>query len=161
MVFQQLGQLVRWSWGYHVLLAPPESYELREENEAIEEGRYRDDPIEQLILGLDGGDEGEERYQGYGQKSDAGASSASLESGGQDTNHQCADTCSSGSDSDEEQVELGKAPVNWRHNNSNASKRPIEWQSHLIPNHQIAKSAGGTGYTRRHQRLYTYGSIKD
>jgi predicted permease len=23
LIFQQLGQLVRWSWGYHVLLAPP------------------------------------------------------------------------------------------------------------------------------------------
>ncbi|RAL63536.1 hypothetical protein DID88_003580 [Monilinia fructigena] len=40
------GQLVRWSWGYHVLLAPPETY--REE----EEGRYRDEPV--LIPGLDG-----------------------------------------------------------------------------------------------------------
>ncbi|KAJ4298783.1 hypothetical protein N0V88_003816 [Collariella sp. IMI 366227] len=27
LVFQQLGQLVRWSWGYHVLLAPKFKYE--------------------------------------------------------------------------------------------------------------------------------------
>ena len=27
LIFQQLGQLVRWSWGYHVLLAPPDKYE--------------------------------------------------------------------------------------------------------------------------------------
>ena len=27
LIFQQLGQLLRWSWGYHVLLAPPERYE--------------------------------------------------------------------------------------------------------------------------------------
>ncbi|KPI38400.1 putative transporter [Cyphellophora attinorum] len=26
LIFQQLGQLVRWSWGYNVLLAPPEAY---------------------------------------------------------------------------------------------------------------------------------------
>ena len=43
LIFQQLGQLLRWSWGYHVLLAPPSEHE-----RAIEEGsaedRYRDDP---------------------------------------------------------------------------------------------------------------------
>ena len=42
LIFQQLGQLLRWSWGYHVLLAPPSQHE-----RAIEEGsaedRYRDD----------------------------------------------------------------------------------------------------------------------
>ncbi|KAL8939152.1 MAG: hypothetical protein Q9211_002870 [Gyalolechia sp. 1 TL-2023] len=26
LIFQQLGQLVRWSWGYHVLLAPPDKF---------------------------------------------------------------------------------------------------------------------------------------
>jgi auxin efflux carrier family protein len=109
LIFQQLGQLVRWSWGYHVLLAPPESYELREENEAIEEGRYRDDPIEQLIHGLDDGDEGEERDEAYGQGSDAGASSASFESGGR-TPVTNAPYVSSGSDSNEEQVKPSKAP---------------------------------------------------
>lgn len=90
------------------MLAPPESYELIDENEAIEEGRYRDDPTEQLIPGLDGGDENQERYVGYGQESDAGASSASFESGGRTpiTNTRYVP---SGSDSDEEQVESGKA----------------------------------------------------
>ncbi|KAK3996509.1 auxin efflux carrier [Cladorrhinum sp. PSN332] len=38
MIFQQLGQLVRWSWGYHVLLAPKEKYD-EYANESIEEGR--------------------------------------------------------------------------------------------------------------------------
>ena len=43
MIFQQLGQVVRWSWGYHVLLAPKSKYE--EYNQvSAEEGRYRDDP---------------------------------------------------------------------------------------------------------------------
>ncbi|KAI3064294.1 hypothetical protein CBS147343_8041 [Aspergillus niger] len=50
LIFQQLGQLVRWSWGYHVLLAPRERY--LEEAEAdpdttrIGQGqeRYTDNP---------------------------------------------------------------------------------------------------------------------
>ncbi|KAI0376108.1 auxin efflux carrier [Hypomontagnella monticulosa] len=55
LIFQQLGQLVRWSWGYHVLLAPKSKYE-EYQNETVEEGRYRDDasPNEVLIPGLDG-----------------------------------------------------------------------------------------------------------
>jgi len=30
LIFQQLGQLVRWSWGYHVLLAAPSAYTIEE-----------------------------------------------------------------------------------------------------------------------------------
>lgn len=57
MIFQQLGQLVRWSWGYHVLLAPKDKYE-EYNNHSIEEGRfqgesYRDEEQERLIEGLD------------------------------------------------------------------------------------------------------------
>lgn len=52
LIFQQLGQLVRWSWGYHVLLAPKERYlEDMESDDAgsqsrIEQGqaRYTDNP---------------------------------------------------------------------------------------------------------------------
>ncbi|KAI5867493.1 auxin efflux carrier [Durotheca rogersii] len=43
LIFQQLGQLVRWSWGYHVLLAPKSRYE-EYRDETIEEGRYTDEP---------------------------------------------------------------------------------------------------------------------
>lgn len=48
LIFQQLGQLLRWSWGYHVLLAPPEKYEEEDQhrNSQLEQGRYRDDPDE-------------------------------------------------------------------------------------------------------------------
>ena len=44
LIFQQLGQLVRWSWGYHVLLAPPDKYDDEDEylNGRIETG-YKDD----------------------------------------------------------------------------------------------------------------------
>lgn len=50
LIFQQLGQLVRWSWGYNVLLAPPEKYSVADGGTAplitIEDGqgRYHDDP---------------------------------------------------------------------------------------------------------------------
>lgn len=50
LIFQQLGQLVRWSWGYHVLLAPRERYleEAEREEEATRIGqgqeRYTDNP---------------------------------------------------------------------------------------------------------------------
>ncbi|KAL2161043.1 hypothetical protein VTH06DRAFT_8756 [Thermothelomyces fergusii] len=60
LLFQQLGQLVRWSWGYHVLLAPKSKYE-EYNDEAAEEGRYRDEPegdadeaqARQVIEGID------------------------------------------------------------------------------------------------------------
>ncbi|TAQ83166.1 hypothetical protein B7494_g8507 [Chlorociboria aeruginascens] len=82
LIFQQLGQLVRWSWGYHVLLASPEKTEEEEEsvNGSIEESRYRDDPRRHLITGLDGGDDfntDEEEDGGIGS-----ASNHSFESGG-------------------------------------------------------------------------------
>ncbi|TQB77078.1 hypothetical protein MPDQ_005563 [Monascus purpureus] len=48
LIFQQLGQLVRWSWGYHVLLAPRHKYieGLDEVASRIEDGQahYRDNP---------------------------------------------------------------------------------------------------------------------
>ncbi|KAJ9231121.1 hypothetical protein DTO169E5_8155 [Paecilomyces variotii] len=47
LIFQQLGQLVRWSWGYHVLLAPKERYlEDASDCAAIEHGQeiYADNP---------------------------------------------------------------------------------------------------------------------
>lgn len=50
LIFQQLGQLVRWSWGYHILLAPRERYleetERQEGASRIEQGqeRYTDNP---------------------------------------------------------------------------------------------------------------------
>ncbi|KAL2368581.1 auxin Efflux Carrier superfamily protein [Blastomyces gilchristii SLH14081] len=48
LIFQQLGQLLRWSWGYRVLLAPPETYYRDEEElDASRIGvseRYTDEP---------------------------------------------------------------------------------------------------------------------
>ena len=46
MIFQQLGQLLRWSWGYNVLLAPADQYpdDPAYGNSQAEQGQYRDDP---------------------------------------------------------------------------------------------------------------------
>ncbi|KAF4124496.1 Membrane transport protein [Geosmithia morbida] len=64
LIFQQLGQLVRWSWGYHVLLAPKHKYPEYQEQIA-EEGQYRDheDLSVQapLIEGLDSDDDSDTR----------------------------------------------------------------------------------------------------
>ncbi|KAI9644409.1 hypothetical protein NHQ30_007766 [Ciborinia camelliae] len=64
LIFQQLGQLVRWSWGYHVLLAPPETYKDEEE------GRYRDEPI--LIAGLDGDEDSDDHAESSSTSSEFG-----------------------------------------------------------------------------------------
>lgn len=61
LIFQQLGQLVRWSWGYHVLLATKDKYPDYQDEIAEEGGQYRyrdEEPSgtepEILIDGLDG-----------------------------------------------------------------------------------------------------------
>ncbi|PTB36411.1 hypothetical protein M441DRAFT_151109 [Trichoderma asperellum CBS 433.97] len=90
LIFQQLGQLVRWSWGYHVLLAPKDKY-AEYQDEIAEEGQYRyrdEEPSEQepeiLISGLDGDteDDGEsnasEDYIPAGRTPVANTSRASL-----------------------------------------------------------------------------------
>ncbi|KAL7947267.1 auxin efflux carrier [Trichoderma barbatum] len=90
LIFQQLGQLVRWSWGYHVLLATKDKYP-EYQDQLVEEGEYRyrdEDPSEQepeiLISGLDGDteDDGEstasEGYIPAGRTPIANTSRASL-----------------------------------------------------------------------------------
>jgi predicted permease len=47
LIFQQLGQLVRWSWGYRVLLAPREQY--------LEEGTNEEEGVSRIA-------QGQERY---------------------------------------------------------------------------------------------------
>jgi predicted permease len=50
LIFQQLGQLLRWTWGYSVLLKPKDAYDDDERDSLggseriTEEGRYRDFP---------------------------------------------------------------------------------------------------------------------
>ena len=64
LIFQQLGQLVRWSWGYHVLLAPKEKYseyrdQLAEEGDYRQEEEHEEHEGRGLIEGLDGDTEDE------------------------------------------------------------------------------------------------------
>ena len=59
LIFQQLGQLLRWSWGYNILLAPAEKYTEEEggtgSSAQLEQGRHsrthdpEDDPRQPLI----------------------------------------------------------------------------------------------------------------
>ncbi|TWU75165.1 hypothetical protein ED733_004224 [Metarhizium rileyi] len=45
LIFQQLGQLVRWSWGYHILLAPKDKYaEYQYDIAEAGQQRYCDQP---------------------------------------------------------------------------------------------------------------------
>lgn len=90
MIFQQLGQLVRWSWGYHVLLAPKDKYD-DYRDETLEEGRYTDEEPREadnvLIPGLDGNPadndrdahstDGSDVYEPAGRTPVAGTSNAS------------------------------------------------------------------------------------
>ncbi|OJD27489.1 hypothetical protein ACJ73_01128 [Blastomyces percursus] len=55
LIFQQLGQLLRWSWGYRVLLAPPETYyrdeEERDASRIRVSERYTDGPDDAVGYG--------------------------------------------------------------------------------------------------------------
>ncbi|PHH76160.1 hypothetical protein CDD80_1754 [Ophiocordyceps camponoti-rufipedis] len=92
LIFQQLGQLVRWSWGYHVLLAPKDKYpeyqqQIAEEGSARYEA-HNEQETRGLIDGLDDPEtEDDERqsvdsrtYVPDGQTPLAGTSRTSAES---------------------------------------------------------------------------------
>lgn len=87
LIFQQLGQLLRWSWGYNVLLAPAEKYieEGSSEDANLEHGRagrYTDEPDEnedqQLIEAIYDGEDGRPASQ-----EGSGSNDTAFESGGQ------------------------------------------------------------------------------
>lgn len=91
LIFQQLGQLVRWSWGYHVLLAPKDKYpEYQADITEAGQQPYRDDPEDDenrdIMDRLDGDTEEEEEnrsvdsrdYIPAGRTPVAGASHASV-----------------------------------------------------------------------------------
>lgn len=84
LIFQQLGQLVRWSWGYHVLLAPREHYYRDEEERANgrldnSHERYTDDPDEEVDPTL----VGTNPNSGRATPSHSGSNSEPFESGSQ------------------------------------------------------------------------------
>ncbi|KAF1986843.1 kinase-like protein [Aulographum hederae CBS 113979] len=87
LIFQQLGQLVRWSWGYHVLLAPPDKYSEEEggrglEND-IESGHYQDHPSldERRELLADVSDDEEHNTPSKKRKDHSPVSDSDYESG--------------------------------------------------------------------------------
>lgn len=63
LIFQQLGQLVRWSWGYNVLLAPAEKVQGTNENanSRLETGEVEPGESEPLIRGISTDEEGDEQ----------------------------------------------------------------------------------------------------
>lgn len=107
LIFQQLGQLVRWSWGYHVLLAPPDKFG-EPATADLEGGRYRDEP--DLIPGLDGTDT-EDYPRMDGTES---PSARSFESGGRTpvTDAPYATSVRSEADADEPSKQVNPTPTN-------------------------------------------------
>ena len=63
LIFQQLGQLVRWSWGYNVLLAPAEKVEgtIENDNSRLETGQAILGESEPLMRGTSIDDEADEQ----------------------------------------------------------------------------------------------------
>lgn len=51
LIFQQLGQLVRWTWGFNVLLAPADAYSEEDggKKSAMENGEYDEDEAQHLL----------------------------------------------------------------------------------------------------------------
>ncbi|RWA07950.1 hypothetical protein EKO27_g7163 [Xylaria grammica] len=113
LIFQQLGQMVRWSWGFHILLAKKDQYE-EYRDECIEEGRYRDEDTssEVLIPGLDGTSESsdDDIYVPAGRTPVGGTSS----------------TSSADSDSDDETGTPKKPSAVINENGNDAQNGPFE-----------------------------------
>jgi auxin efflux carrier family protein len=76
LIFQQLGQLLRWSWGYNVLLAPPDQYTEAEggikKDDQIERGRgnYRDHDSPRLPSPSYDGHDGSDDFEPYEDEDD-------------------------------------------------------------------------------------------
>jgi choline kinase len=51
LIFQQLGQLVRWTWGFNVLLAPADTYKEEDGGTvgSLENGEYSDEETQRLL----------------------------------------------------------------------------------------------------------------
>lgn len=100
--------MLRWSWGYHVLLAPAEKYYDNSDDERIEEGRYRDEP--DLIPGLDGTQRDDDEYTG---ENGIASSTQSFESGGRTpiTNAQYAGSLSTSDEESEPRKPPGILPT--------------------------------------------------
>jgi len=96
LIFQQLGQLVRWSWGYHVLLAPKEKY-AEYQDQLAEEGQHINEPhdeheAERLMGGMEDDEDAmstttdSQGYEPAGRTPVGHASTASLVDAAEDDN---------------------------------------------------------------------------
>nr|POE73094.1 putative transporter [Quercus suber] len=114
LIFQQLGQLLRWTWGYSVLLKPASAYEQEEpqEDRITEEGRYRDDPDDVVHSG--------EHVSGKaGKTNDSGFSSDASRSY----------SVTSGSDSDDDTPEIIPSTAGNGNNISNEPRHVAEQEA--------------------------------
>ncbi|WPH03416.1 Hypothetical protein R9X50_00629600 [Acrodontium crateriforme] len=103
LIFQQLGQLLRWTWGYSVLLKPAAAYEEderldnAEDDRWTEEGRYRDDPDDDAgSPTANGKPKTTDSGFGSGPPSTLGSSSASMTSESDDDQDIVATTPTNG-----------------------------------------------------------------
>lgn len=126
LIFQQLGQLLRWTWGYSVLLKPKSAYEQKEleeqasEERIIEEGRYTDEPQETM------NDEAIVQNKPNGKPTDSGFGSGSQTP--------MSEGSSRSTDSDDEDAPLLPAP-------SERPKRVTTLPANLHPPDRSAQGA--------------------
>lgn len=123
LIFQQLGQLVRWSWGYHVLLAPPEKYEGTDEqrDSHMEGGSYNDEPpspLEEETVAESGSESADARGKGIMNSTSEYTSGTATPMNGKryadsesDSNSICSCNTSCNSDASSRQREALLAPA--------------------------------------------------
>jgi choline kinase len=76
LIFQQLGQLVRWTWGFNVLLAPADTYSEEDggKSSALENGEYDEDEAQHLLSDSQSGYySGDISYEPSSNSSDSGS----------------------------------------------------------------------------------------
>jgi auxin efflux carrier family protein len=119
LIFQQLGQLLRWSWGYNVLLAPADRYSEEDggtqSSSRLEQGpgQYRDDPEDDSDRSLLGNSYDGEYYSGDDEETRVGDGSSGSASPGAKTptrSQARASNRSSRSVSPRRQGKLGNGP---------------------------------------------------
>ena len=165
MIFQQLGQLMRWTWGYNILLAPADQYpdEDAYRNSQVEQGRYRDNSDDE--------EEHENLPNGHGQK--VNGSLAPVSAINYASSSTLSETSSSNNDEHMPNQEVLPTPTNGnivgrgpgnlagrgsRHDSAgHITTFPKPSDSRLIDRDDGAK--GWKGWSRRCQRKFQAGHI--
>ncbi|KIW63581.1 hypothetical protein PV04_08569 [Phialophora macrospora] len=124
LIFQQLGQLLRWSWGYNVLLAPPEYY-----TEA-EGGTKKEDRVERGRAGYRVDDEDEEPRPLLGPSYDGDRDSS--------------DDFEQYEDEDDDQTRIGtESPTTSKSDGLKTPRTPHNRSSRNSPHRPLNGSANG------------------